>query len=192
VLTWIDNSSDETSFRIESRRSTQIFFEEAGFVSANVTTATIASVEPGTTYSFRIRARNSRGDSPYSSERTVTTPTGLSSCQTPAVCFAGNRFKVEARWQILDGASGAATVIRLTEDTGALWFFSSSNIETVFKVLNACQLNNSFWFFAGGLTNVQTVITITDVNTGTQKVYTNPQGVPFRAIQDTEAFKACP
>jgi hypothetical protein len=33
---------------------------------------------------------------------------------------------------------------------------------------------------------------VTDVNNGTVKNYTNPQGVAFAPIQDTGAFATCP
>lgn len=188
---WIDNSSNETSFRIESRSETQNIFQEIGSVGANVTTATIINLTPSTAYSFRVRAQNSTGYSPYSSIRTVTTP-ATAACDSLTPCFAGGRFKVEATWKTPDGASGAATVVRLTDDSGYLWFFAAPNVEAVFKILNACGLNNSFWFFAGGLTNVQTDITVTDNLTGLQKIYKNPQSTPFKPIQDTAAFETCP
>ena len=59
------------------------------------------------------------------------------------------------------------------------------------KVLNACALNSRFWTFAGGLTDVQVVMTVTDTRTGAVKSYTNPQGTPFQPIQDTGAFDTC-
>ena len=190
-LTWIDNSSDETSFHIESRSNAQINFQEIRSVGANVTTTTINNLTPSTTYSFRVRARNSTGYSAYSSIRTVTTPATVT-CNAATPCFAGNRFRVEATWKRPDGASGNATVVGLTDDSGYLWFFAAPNVEAVFKILNACGLNNSFWFFAGGLTNVQTEITVTDNQTGVRKTYKNPQNTPFKPIQDTAAFEACP
>ena len=47
--------------------------------------------------------------------------------------------------------SGTGTAVPLTSDTGYFWFFGSSNVEAVIKVLNACSLNQRFWVFAGGL-----------------------------------------
>jgi hypothetical protein len=66
------------------------------------------------------------------------------------------------------------------------------NVEAVVKVLDGCSFNGRYWFFAGGLTNVQTVITVTDTRTGAIRSCTNPQGVPFQPIQDTSAFATCP
>ena len=80
----------------------------------------------------------------------------------------------------------------LTADTGYFWFFSDSNVEMVLKVLDACSLNERFWVFAGGLTNVQVDITVLDTATGAAKTYHNPQGAAFQPIQDTSAFSGCP
>ena len=78
-----------------------------------------------------------------------------------------------------------ASVVKLTDETGYLWFFNSSNVEAVVKVLNACGLNQKYWVFAGGLTDVQVTLAVTDTQTGNSKTYTNPQGTAFRPIQDT-------
>jgi hypothetical protein len=107
------------------------------------------------------------------------------------LCLNNGRFKVEATFTA-NGQSGNANVVKLTNETGYLWFFGSSNVEAVIKVLNGCGANSRFWVFAGGLTNVRTVITVTDVSAGAQKTYTNPQGAAFQPIQDTSAFATCP
>ena len=62
----------------------------------------------------------------------------------------------------------------------------------IIKVLNGCGLSSTYWVFTAGLTNVQVVITVTDMLTGTVKAYTNPQGQAFVPIQDTSAFATCP
>ena len=187
-LSWVDHSSNESSFRIESKVSSESLFKEIGSVGSNVTTTTIVNLTPSTTYSFRIRAQGTGGNSSPSNQSTITTPVETPPCADPALCFAGNRFKVKAHWKTKQGAMGDATVVRLTPDSGYLWFFASSNVELVFKVLDACSINGTFWFFAGGLTDVQTDITLIDTTTGREKVYSNPQGTAFRPIQDTAAL----
>lgn len=107
------------------------------------------------------------------------------------LCLNDGRFRVEATYETLQGQAGAARVVRLTDDTGYLWFFDASNVEVVVKVLNACS-RGRYWVFAGGLTNVRTVITVTDSQTGARKTYTNPQRQAFQPIQDTSAFSTCP
>ncbi len=117
-----------------------------------------------------------------------------STCQpsATAICLNNNRFKVEATFETPSGQSGPAQAVKLTNDSGYLWFFSSTNIEAVIKVLDGCGLNQNYWVFAGGLTNVRTVITVTDTETGTFKTYTNPQGKAFQPVQDTSALPVCP
>jgi Trypsin len=108
------------------------------------------------------------------------------------MCLSGGRFQVQATWKTPDGASGVAHTVSLADDSGYLWFFSASNAEAIVKVLNGCSLSNHYWVFAGGLTNVQTMVTVTDSQTGFTRTYTNPQGTAFAPIQDTSAFATCP
>jgi len=108
------------------------------------------------------------------------------------LCLQHSRYKVQAQWFTGDGASGVGQVIPLTPDTGAFWFFNSSNVEMLVKVLNGCGLNSRYWTFAGGLTDVNVILTVTDTQTGALKTYINPSGTPFQPIQDTSAFATCP
>jgi hypothetical protein len=81
-----------------------------------------------------------------------------------------------------------------TSDTGVFWFFSANNIEVIIKVVNACTFTGGprYWVFAGGLTNVHVVLTVTDTQTEAVRTYTNPQNTAFAPIQDTNAFATCP
>ena len=108
------------------------------------------------------------------------------------LCLQGNRFEVFATFDTNQGQSGDAQVVKLTADTGYLWFFSADNVETVVKVIDACGFSQNFWFFAGGLTNVHVVITVTDTQTGISSQYENLANTPFEPIQDTNAFHTCP
>lgn len=110
---------------------------------------------------------------------------------TSTLCLSGSRFAVTAQWRTTDGNSGQGTAVPLTSDTGYFWFFGSSSVEVVIKVLNGCGLNSNYWVFAGGLTNVNVVMTIRDTNTGTVKTYTNSPNTAFQPIQDTAAFAVC-
>jgi hypothetical protein len=132
------------------------------------------------------RALGIRAD-PTPPPGTTCTPTATS------MCLSNNRFRVEATFQAPGQPVGTAQAVKLTEDTGYLWFFSSTNVEVVVKVLNACIPQfNRYWVFAGGLTNVRVVLTVTDTKTGAIKTYTNPQGAAYQPIQDTFAFNTCP
>ncbi len=108
-----------------------------------------------------------------------------------SLCLSNGRFRVQTAWQSTS-ASGSGTAIPGTSDTGQFWFFNASNVEMVIKVLNGCGINNRYWVFAGGLTNVQVTMTVTDMQNGTVKTYQNAQSVPFAPIQDVSAFATCP
>ena len=115
---------------------------------------------------------------------TVCTPSAT------ALCLNGGRFKVAATFNT-GAQQGQAQVVKLTDETGYLWFFGSSNVEAVVKILNACSYNQRFWVFAGGLTNVQVTLTVTDTLKQVVRTYSNPQGAAFQPIQDTNAFATC-
>jgi streptogramin lyase len=114
----------------------------------------------------------------------VTDPTTL--------CLNNGRFRVTADWRTRDGSTGQGRGVSLTPDSGYFWFFDAANVEVVVKVLNGCGSNSRYWTFAGGLTDVNVTLTVTDTQTGVIKAYTNPQGTPFQPIQDTSAFATCP
>ena len=118
--------------------------------------------------------------------------TGPCVANATTLCLNNSRYEVRTQWVTRDGRRGAGQVIPLTGDTGAFWFFSSSNVEVVVKILNGCAVNSRDWTFAGGLTDVEVILTVTDSETGTIQTYTNPQGTPFEPIQDTNAFPSCP
>jgi hypothetical protein len=107
------------------------------------------------------------------------------------LCLNGGRFSVTTRWAARDGSSGSGQAIELTQDTGYFTFFDPANVEVVVKILNGCGFNERFWAFAGGLTDVNVVMTVTDHQTGAVRIYINPQGTAFEPIQDTNAFSSC-
>ncbi len=108
------------------------------------------------------------------------------------LCLNNGRFKVQTQWSTTAGATGTGQAMPLTGDTGYFWFFTSNNVEMVVKVVNGCAVNSSYWTFAGGLTDVNVVMTVTDTQTGATRTYTNPLSTAFQPIQDTSAFPACP
>jgi hypothetical protein len=107
------------------------------------------------------------------------------------LCLNSGRFAVRAAWRTAQGATGEAQGVALTADTGYFWFFSAANVEVVIKVLDGCAVNDRYWVFAGGLTDVETEIVVEDSVTGFTRRFTNPQGKAFQPIQDTAALPVC-
>jgi Viral BACON domain len=123
----------------------------------------------------------------------VPTPdSGGAGCvaDTTTLCLSTGRFKVKVAWQALHlGTSGTGQAVPLTSDTGYFWFFGSSNVELVIKVVDGTPVNGHFWVFYGALSNVQYTITVTDTKTGLSKTYFNPQDT-LASVADTSAFSA--
>jgi hypothetical protein len=127
-----------------------------------------------------------------------TVPKGASAAPTvcdpsdpTTLCLNADRFSVQAMWQTPDGGSGAGQAVSITSDTGYFWFFDSASVEVVVKVLDGCGLNQRFWVFAAGLTNVAVTLTVTDVITGQARTYRNAQGTAFAPLQDTAGLATC-
>jgi hypothetical protein len=121
----------------------------------------------------------------------VTTRGAAWAAGSTALCLNNGRFQVRASYDS-DTGSGDGNGVALSSDTGYFWFFSPSNVEIIVKVLNACSLNQNFWVFAGGLTNVGVTLTVTDTKTGVTRSYRNVRGNAFLPLQQTGDFGVCP
>jgi acid phosphatase type 7 len=64
-LNWVDNSNNETAFKIE-RSTDGINFSQIATVVANTVTYQNTGLTSGVRYYYRVRASNGAGDSPYS------------------------------------------------------------------------------------------------------------------------------
>ena len=124
-------------------------------------------------------------------------PTGLAEERTVAagpceataerLCLNDQRFAVEVAWKDFQGNQGMGKAVNLTADTGWFWFFDAANVEVVLKVLDGTSLNGKHWVFYGALSSVDYTITVTDTQTGAQRIYKNPSG-KLASVADTGAF----
>jgi C1A family cysteine protease len=81
-LSWSDNSTDETSFRVERSPNGTSSWDEIGNVAANTTSYSNTVLSSCTTYYYRVRAHRS-GDNVYSSYSNVSSAT-TTGCPLPA------------------------------------------------------------------------------------------------------------
>jgi len=73
TLTWADNSSNETGFKIE-RSTDGVSFTQIATTATNIATYTDSTgLAYATTYYYRVRATNSVGDSAYTAVASATT-----------------------------------------------------------------------------------------------------------------------
>jgi len=74
-LTWIDNSANESGFKIERCNGAGCTnFRQIASVGVNVSTYSNTGLKRNTSYSYRVRAYNSSGNSAYSNTATAKTP----------------------------------------------------------------------------------------------------------------------
>ena len=121
-------------------------------------------------------------------------PAGLSAASSECIadahtlCLDGRQFSVRVAWNVpSQGRSGVGAAVPLGADTGYFWFFDDANVELVVKVLDAREINGNTWVFYGALTDVEYTITVTDVDTGAIRTYSNPSGA-LHSVADTAAF----
>ena len=150
-----------------------------GLTSLDVNAFTLALTSPATLYA---------GTASQGVFKATADSVGVCAPGPASLCLQASRFLVEVAWSVPDqGTSGTGQAIPLSTDTGAFWFFSSTNYELMIKVLDGTSVNGHFWVFYGALSNVQYTITVTDTRTGAVKVYSNPFGT-LASVADVLAF----
>ncbi|MCY3968424.1 MAG: fibronectin type III domain-containing protein [Acidobacteria bacterium] len=191
-LRWRDRSHDETSFDIYERM-VDSDFERIATLERNSTSVVIQNIPSATYRAYQVVARNSRGISEPTPEAGATTFAEVAECVADGdtLCLNEGRFRVEARWEI-DQRRDRGDAEPWTNDTGDFRFFSPDDFELVVKVLDGCALNERYWVYAAGLTDVKVVMTVIDSETGVAATYYNPPDTPFLPVQDTTSFAVCP
>jgi len=146
------------------------------------------------TFTATLQATNASGSNTAATGFTVSAGGGVPCTPDPStLCLGGGRFMVQMVWTKPDNSSGEGNAVKLTDDSGYFWFFDATNIEAVMKVLNGCGINDAYWVFTAGLTNVQVDTVVTDTQTGAVYHNRNPQGTAFVPVQATTAFpSSCP
>jgi titin len=101
MLTWRDNSTDEANFLIE-RSIGGGAFTQFNMRGANVTSFRVTGVTTGTTYSFRVRAKNATGTSAYSNTASATLSKTIANPPAAPVGLqakAASRNAIDLTWQ---------------------------------------------------------------------------------------------
>ncbi|MCP3961706.1 MAG: ricin-type beta-trefoil lectin domain protein [bacterium] len=108
------------------------------------------------------------------------------------LCLNRDRFRVDVDWRDYQGNTGSGRAVSAgSDESGLLWFFSADNWELLVKVLDGCALNDRFWVFAAGTTDVEYTLRVTDTAVGAIREYSNSLGTASPAITDADAFATC-
>jgi len=84
ALAWTDNSSDETGFKVQ-RSPDGVNWSEIASLGSNVTGFTNTGLSAGATYSYRVYAYNSIGNSGFSNTASATTAASAADTTPPTV-----------------------------------------------------------------------------------------------------------
>lgn len=97
-LTWTDNSSDETGFKLERCSGSGCSnFAEIATPTANAVSYNNTGLTASTTYAYRIRATNAGGDSAYSGTAEATTQSGATTAPASIRGLINVRGKIVVR-----------------------------------------------------------------------------------------------
>lgn len=128
-LQWADNSTSESSFRIERCQGAGCTgFVEIAFVAANTVSYGNTGLTAGTTYSYRVRAMNAAGPSGYSNTSTATL--SAPPVSTPAITLTAKRSKANRGQRVDLKWSGATTGMVDVYRNGALLVTTANNTGT--------------------------------------------------------------
>lgn len=193
-LQWQDNSDDENGFRLEVR-SNGPWIEIPAVLPVDTEAVDLSGLEPATEYSFRVRAANAFGGSPPSREATASTLENdpLCTVDNTHLCLSGGRFEAS-----LDYANhhagftqGSGTARPDSDPSGHFWLFDSELPDLTVRVVDGRSFNGRFWVLTGGLTDVETTLTVRDTVTGLERTYLSPAGSSC-GVSDTAGFPAAP
>ena len=84
-VTWTDNATNETGFRVERSERTNAAFGEVAVLGPNTTRYQDAHLQPGATYFYRVTATGTKGNSAYSNQAALAMPQVLNPPQRVTV-----------------------------------------------------------------------------------------------------------
>jgi titin len=131
-LTWTDNASNETSYKVYRRDGTYIVFGQVSpDLPAGTTSWQDTTVAPSSYYTYVVKAVNAAGDSGWSNEAAVTTPAApipVPAAPTNLVATAGSPTIVKLTWTdnatnesayLVERAVGAGAFVPLGSELSA-------------------------------------------------------------------------
>ncbi len=143
-LSWSDHSSDETGFKIE-RKTGSGSFSQIATVGANVKTYNNTGLTANTSYTYRVRAYNSVGNSSYSNESSATTSDTAPGAPSSLAAAAVGTSQINLVWN--DNA-GNETGFKIERKTGSGSFSQIATVGANVKTYNNTGLtaNTSYTY----------------------------------------------
>lgn len=190
-LTWADESSAASAFRIE-RREPGGTFQEVAFLPAapsGTTRFTDTGLPGGATFQYRVRAEGIDGVSPFSAIAAGATDASTAPCdETRALCLHGGRF--EATLQA--GRQAKRLTLPGTVRSGGLFTLSEQGApQLLLNVSDSCAVNGHFGIDLAAVSDAEFTVKVRDTRTGRTWVYFNEEGSAPAPVRDADAFSSC-
>lgn len=116
VLTWTDNSGNESNYQVLGMLPGESTFSSLGFVAADVTTATINEIPPGT--QFQVRATYGAGPDVFSSVSNTITANPVLIPPTALTATAASDRQINLSWTNNSAAkAGSAVFCKASTDS---------------------------------------------------------------------------
>ena len=146
-LAWTDNAGNEDGFQVE-RSTDGVTFALHGTAGANATAYVDATVQPSTTYSYRVRAINGAGPSDWSNVASATTPAPP---PTPPAAPSGltatavSSSRIQLTWT---DNSGNETGFRIQRSTNGVIFTTIATVGAgvTSYTSTGLQANRRYWY----------------------------------------------
>jgi titin len=98
TLNWVDNSNNETGFKIERSTTPGTGFNQIATVGPDFTLYTNTGITPNVVYYYRVRSYNSGGDSPYSNEASASANPDLPNVPNGLTATAVSNTQINLTW----------------------------------------------------------------------------------------------
>jgi fibronectin type 3 domain-containing protein len=128
-LSWTDNSNNETGFLIERKTGAGGDYGQVATVKAGSTSYIDTALSTGTEYFYRVRATNTAGDSAYSNEADVITPS-LPATPSSLQASAVTSTEIDLAWQDNADNEDGYDVFRQTGGSGDYSLLASLPADT--------------------------------------------------------------
>ena len=185
-FTWVDNAFNETGYEVE-RSSPGENFTKVAELAANSSAYIASGLRENTAYSFRVRAMNNAGPSPYSNTATATTPISIPLQPTTLTVVAATPNSLTINWldnafnetgyEVERSASGQSFTKVADLTANATSYVSSGLIETTLYVFRVRAINSAGASPYSTTTSVTTPATIPAAPTNLTAAASTPTSI---------------